>query len=128
MKKGAGMAIALLYNLKDEKKLAALRFALIKHGVRARSVLPEEYTHPVGYLCALAGFAGAEDAAQGSFDDEMLVLGGLSSAQLDGVLNTLRARHVSIALKAAVTEENAQWSSLRLHEELRQEHAAMRGK
>lgn len=118
------MAVALLYNLSDAKKLAALRFAFVKCGVRARTVAPEEYSHPIGYLCGFEGFLPAE-TAEGGFSEEMLVLGAFSPQQLDALLNILRARRVNIALKAAVTEENAAWSSLRLHGELRREHEAM---
>ena len=120
------MALALLYNLTDPAKLNALRFAFVKLGVRGRTVAPEEYGQPVGRLCGLEGFPPADDAPTGGFDDEMLVLCGLAGTQLDALLDSLRRAHAPIALKAVVTEENASWSSLHLHEELRREHEAMR--
>ena len=57
----------------------------------------------------------------------MLVLCGLSGSQLDALLSSLRRSRVVVALKAVVTEDNAAWSSLQLHDELRQEHEAMKG-
>ena len=39
----------------------------------------------------------------------------------------MRNHYIYIALKAGVTEDNAAWSSLQLHDELRQEHEAMKG-
>ncbi len=117
--------VALLYNLTDPAKLQVLRLALLRSGVRGRTVAPEEYGHPVGWLCGLEGFSPAGAADGSGFSDEMLVLCGLSGAQLDAFLNTLRLGHAGIALKAVVTEHNAAWSSLRLHDELRQEHEAM---
>lgn len=120
------MALALLYNLTDPAKLNALRFAFVKLGVRGRTVAPEEYGQPVGRLCGLEGFPPVDDTPAGGFDDEMLVLCGLAGTQLDALLDSLRRTHAPIALKAVVTEENAGWSSLRLHEELLREHEAMR--
>ena len=108
------MACALLYNLKDAARLQKVRFALFKLGV-------------IGYLCDLEGFSPVEETVEGSFSDEMLVLCGLSGPQLDALLSSLRRSRVVVALKAVVTEDNAAWSSLQLHDELRQEHEAMKG-
>lgn len=120
------MPLALLYNLNDRSKLQALRFAFVKLGIRGRTVAPPEYGHPIGWLCGLEGYSPAPQPAEGSFSDEMLVLCGLSAPQLDALLNTLRLGHTGISLKAVVTEENAAWTSLRLHDEIRREHEAMR--
>ena len=119
------MAGALLYNVKDAARLQKIRFALFKLGISGRTVAPEELSHPVGYLCELDGFSPAEEPAVGSFSDEMLVLCGLTGAQLDALLSALR-RRVLIPLKAVVTEDNAAWSSIKLHDELFREHEAMK--
>ena len=97
------MACALLYNFKDAARLQKVRFALFKLGVSGRVVAPEELSQPIGYLCDLSG------------------------PQLDALLSSLRRSRVVVALKAVVTEDNAAWSSLQLHDELRQEHEAMKG-
>lgn len=120
------MALALLYNLTDQAKLWALRCAFVKLGVHARAVAQEEFGQPIGLLCGREGFSPAAAPVGGGFADEMLVLEGLSDAQLDRLLGALRRSRVSLALKAVVTEENATWSSLRLHEELKREHEAMK--
>ena len=117
------MACALLYNFKDAARLQKVRFALFKLGVSGRIVAPEELSQPIGYLCDLEGFSPVEDG----FSDEMRVLCGLSGPQLDALLSSLRRSRVVVALKAVVTEDNAAWSSLQLHDELRQEHEAMKG-
>ena len=121
------MACALLYNLKDAARLQKVRFALFKFGVSGRVVAPEELSQPIGYLCDLEGFSPVEETVEGGFSDEMLVLCGLSGPQLDALLSSLRRSRVVVALKAVVTEDNAAWSSLQLHDELRQEHEAMKG-
>lgn len=92
-----------------------------------RIVAPEELSQPIGYLCDLEGFSPVEETVEGGFSDEMLVLCGLSGSQLDALLSSLRRSRVVVALKAVVTEDNAAWSSLQLHDELRQEHEAMKG-
>ena len=118
------MACALLYNFKDAARLQKVRFALFKLGVSGRIVAPEELSQPIGYLCDLEGFSPVEETVEGGFSDEMLVLCGLSGPQLDALLSSLRRSRVVVALKAVVTEDNAAWSSLQLHDELRQEHEA----
>ena len=120
------MVGALLYNFKDTAQLQKIRFALFKLGINGRTVAPEELSHPVGYLCGLDGFSPAEEPAAGNFSDEMLVLCGLTGAQLDALLSALRRSRVLIPLKAVVTEDNAAWSSIKLHDELFREHEAMK--
>ena len=130
------MAGALLYNVKDAARLQKIRFALFKLGISGRTVAPEELSPPVGYLCGLDGFSPAEESAAGSFSDEMLVLCGLTGAQLDALLSSCRrgnfikngvqTSRVLIPLKAVVTEDNAAWSSIKLHDELFREHEAMK--
>ena len=80
-----------------------------------------------GAFCDLEGFSPVEETVEGGFSDEMLVLCGLSGPPLDALLSSLRRSRVVVALKAVVTEDNAAWSSLQLHDELRQEHEAMKG-
>ena len=106
------MAGALLYNVKDAARLQKIRFALFKLGISGRTVAPEELSHPVGYLCGLEGFSAAEEPVAGSFSDALL--------------SALRRSRVLIPLKAVVTEDNAAWSSIKLHDELFREHEAMK--
>lgn len=120
------MPCALLYNITDGEKLQTLRLIFFQLRIQVKTVSPEEYGKPIGALCSLEGAYPAEMPDAGDFTDEMLVLCGLSSNTLDALLSMLRTKHVPIALKAVVTEENARWSSLRLHEELAREHEAMR--
>lgn len=121
------MATALLFNFTDAQKLQKVRFALFKLGIAGRVVDAADFGQPVGYLCGLEGFSPAEQEDEGSFSDEMLVLCGLSGAQLDGLLTALRRSRAVVTLKAVVTEENASWSAKKLHDEIRQEHESMKG-
>lgn len=121
------MATALLFNFHDAQKLQRVRFALFKLGVTGRVVDAANFGQPVGYLCGLEGFSPAEAPDEGGFSDEMLVLCGLSGAQLDALLSALRRSRAVVALKAVVTDENVSWSAKKLHGEIRQEHEAMKG-
>lgn len=121
------MATALLFNFHDAQKLQKVRFALFKLGVTVRVVDAADFGQPVGYLCGLEGFSPAEAPDEGGFSDEMLVLCGLSDAQLDALLSALRRSRAVVALKAVVTEENVSWSAKKLHGEIRQEHETMKG-
>ena len=118
------MALVLLYNIPDEKR-QKIGFAAWKLGITVRSVAPEDFSHPLGYLLGLEGFSPTDASAEG-FSEEMLVMHQLSSPQFSGFLDALRRSRVPVALKAVATEHNVSWSSAALCGELRQEHEAMR--
>ena len=91
----------------------------------ASSVVYDTSGEPVGALAGMMPRTGAE--AAGSFDDEMLVLVNFGSKLLNQFLQELRAAKIpGVALKAVLTPTNAEWNSVRLHEEIRREHEAMR--
>ena len=118
------MALVLLYNIPKEKQ-QKIAFAAWKLGIPVRSVAPEDFSHPLGWLLGLEGFSPAA-AAEDAFREEMLVMHGLSSPQFSGFLDGLRRGRVPVALKAVATEHNVSWSSAALCRELQQEHEAMR--
>lgn len=113
------MASILLYNIHGEK-LAKIRTAAALLGITALEVPTDAYAHPVGYLLGYEGFAPSDTAER--FDDEMLVMEALFSPLLD----YMRKRGATVALKAVVTEHNRAWSGAALCRELRREHEAMR--
>lgn len=120
------MPFVLLYNIKPEK-LRIIHFALLKLGLRSRCVTAAEFAHPIGYLLRKEAFSPSDASPESSFSDEMLVLADFSAPQINEFLSMLRSNSASVSLKAALTETNAAWSSLQLHEELLREHAAMQG-
>ena len=118
------MAEVFLYNISGDK-LKKIRVAMLRLGISGRIVSRSEYGHPIGYLAGLEGFAPAEEYTGEGFASEMLVMAGLSSRQFSGLLDTLRASRAAVMLKAVVNENNAQWSSVELHDALRTEHDTM---
>ena len=114
----------LCYRVEDSKG-AKLRLLCIKNKIKCVFVKPEQYLQPIG------SFAGAAEGNTLQYTgdvlpNEMMVLAGFSSAQLDSFLNAYRqAKIPPIALKAVLTQNNRSWNALELHEELKKEHLAM---
>ena len=106
------------------KQLSKLRMAAMRLGAKVRVVEKWEYLSPVGSFTGQRGaFESMYDGAD--FAGEMLVMANFSQQQLDTFLSQLRAALPPVALKAVLTDTNAGWNSLELHDELVREHAAM---
>ena len=116
--------VLLCYNLKEEHA-RGVRMAAMRLKIRVRGVQKDEYALPVGALCGLDIPPRAQETAAG-FDDEMLVMAFFPTGMMNLFLQTMRRAGVGrIALKAVLTETNAQWDSLRLHSERSMEHEAL---
>ena len=114
----------LLYNLENDKgrKIKALCLTL---KLRARSVLPEDFGQPLDGVLGLA--PRAETAETGKvFPDELLVMAGLSSHQMNQLLQGFRQKKIPpVELKAVLTASNGGWNAYQLRDELKREHEAM---
>lgn len=128
-------------------------------GFRLRAVKKEEYGLPVGVLAGVKGLnedilkeAGQETQKEESaqkqadgrlqrevpendssrkmdFSDEMAIMAGFSSAQIDAFIHALRKKGVGrIDYKAVLTPYNMKWDSVQLYEEIKKEHEMMTGK
>lgn len=117
--------LVLLYNL-DNRNGSRLRLICLKLHIRVRTVAPAELAEPVGALAGLMEPTGAP--AEGApFADEMMVMVHFGGKLLNQFLQEIRAAHLpGVGLKAVLTPTNMEWSSVRLHDELRREHEAMR--
>ena len=117
----------LVYNMQNTSKGKPLKLICMQLGIRVRVVEKEEFLQPIGYLAGLKGVEPSEERFDGEgFDDEMLILSGFTSNRMDLLFGMFRRQKMErIALKAVVTEHNWSWDSIRLHDELRQEHAYM---
>lgn len=107
------------------KKLAKLRMAAMRLGVKVRVVEKWEYLNAIGSLTGdLDSFESFYDGED--FSGEQLVFAHFSDAQLDLYLQAMRAAKLPpVALKAVLTDENKGWNLLELHEELQKEHNAL---
>lgn len=124
MRKQAGETV-LLYHVEGDRG-RKLRGLLIQNGMKIRSIRPEQYLEPIGYL---SGVKGAEPSGQiydgEDFSEEMMVLKGIYGGRLDMLLSLMRREGISIELKAVVTEQNIGWNSIQLYEEIKEEHETM---
>lgn len=121
--------IVLAYNFSDER-LSKLKRALLPLKFRIKTVSPEEFQKPVG---TLAGFKEVEldpdDDCSDGFDEEMLIMGGLTNGRIDALLSALYKRGVGrIDLKAVLTPSNICWSSNHIYKEVKADHERMKGK
>ena len=114
----------LMYNVDNPRKLKILMICgQLK--IKARSVAVSDYAQPIG---ALAGLRSRTDAVYSGtgFPEEMLLMANFSGALLNSVLNAMRQNRLpGIPLKAVLTDTNADWDSVRLHDEILREHIAM---
>lgn len=124
----------LLYNFDDKDRLMKIRLALLPLGFRIKTVDKEDYRKPLGTLAGVKGMENlASAAAEGGgiadmedFGDEMALLAGLTSSQVDAFIKALRRKGVGrIDYKAILTPVNKDWNSLRLYCEIKKEHEAM---
>ncbi len=117
--------VLLAYNLPDEraKKIRGMSMRL---SVRFRAVAPDEFGQTLAVLCGLEPSAQTPPPAE-PFADEMLVLANFPPELLNRFLYAFRKDGVpSVALKAVLTETNMRWSSAALHEQLKEEHEALK--
>lgn len=114
----------LLYNFRDPVRKARIRGRLEQKGVRVLEILPTELHHSLGALLGLPGFDRESGPWLGrSFDEEMLVMFGFQGTMLRDFLAFFREEGLPpVALKAMITPTNVNWTSLALHEALKEEH------
>ena len=143
----------LLINFKDQQKLRKLKMALLPFKIRLKTVQPQDYCQPVGYLAGVKGMEpvsvsevdsasemskteeGTEAASaskatgsQNELEKEMLVLAGITGNLFDQVLYTLRKAGTPVDYKAVLTEHNQSWNCIQLYKELEKEHQMYHGK
>lgn len=116
----------LLINFKDQQKLRKLKMALLPFKIRLKTVEPQDYCQPVGYLAGVKEISQAEIPTalilQEQMEKEMLVIAGITGNLFAQVLFTLRKAGTPVDYKAVLTEHNQSWSCIQLYKELEKEH------
>ena len=86
---------------------------------------PAEYALTLGELVAAPAAPGAPAACESELSDEMLLMAGLSGAQLNLFLQGFKRFGIApIPLKAMLTATNSGWTPVQLHAELCAEREA----
>ena len=117
------MALLLMYNLSPARQ-GAVRMLCARLKIRARAVEASEYKEKLGALPGMEEKRNEPFSGE-PFADEMLLMAGFAPQTLDALLRAFRSYRVApVALKAVLTPVNAEWDSVRLHEELLREHEA----
>ena len=116
-------AVLCTWNLKTDTA-GKLRYFCLREGIGFRPVGAAECSQPIRKLVIASPSA---ESVSLPFPDEMLLMAGFTSLQLDRLLEFLREKGIPIPLKAVMTASNARWDSLRLYQELCAEHQAMNG-
>lgn len=113
----------LFYNL-DTEKGRRIKLLCLPLKIRVRNVSPAEYGLTLEAL--LRGEAPEDGAGAEGFPEEMLVMSGLTSSQMNAFLLGFRRKKIpAVALKAVATPTNLQWNARQLRDELLKEHEAM---
>ncbi|HIX99090.1 DUF3783 domain-containing protein [Faecalicatena contorta] len=122
----AARGSVLLYNFTDKARTDKVKFIFVLMGIKIRSVAKEDYLQPIGALSGVTRIERTEEVYEGEgFEEEMLVICNLTDAQMNQMLAYFRKEGIQIALKAALTPTNMNWSSVELHDELVREHEAV---
>ena len=114
----------LLFNIQDEARLRGLKRILMLMKVRVRVVKKDEYLQPVGFLAGVKELEAEQPVYEGEeLDNEMMVMAGFSSSQVDLLLAQMRkAKLTRMNYKAILTPTNMNWTVPQLYEELKKEH------
>lgn len=118
----------LLYNFEMNERTKQIRRYLNKRKVKVCFVDVADYAQPLGVLCELPGFARIPLVnLGGNFQTEMMVMQGFSEEELDAFLTFFREQGIEpVSLKAVLTVITQHWTSLQLHDHLKEEQAQMK--
>lgn len=119
------MTNILLFNIQNNEKRRKIKTAAVMLRLSCREVPSEEFGRTLGALAGLMEAVNSAPEILEPFTDEMLVMNGLAGPVFQQFLNTLRRQKAVVTLKAVITEQNAQWTCVQLHQAIADEHAAM---
>lgn len=113
--------MVLCYNMEGERA-EQVRALALQAGIQPFLVPSEAYAQTIGALCGI--LVPTEEAHEGEgFEEEMMLMAFLQKGMLSRFLDGFRDSRVApVQLKAMLTENNSQWTSLRLHSELMDEY------
>lgn len=124
----APRGMVLYYNAGSPQEGGKAKAVFATHGLRIRTIAPEELGCPVGAFTGLLPKPETLPAERVPLSESIMVFSGLGGPALDRVLSALlRAGVPRSVYKAIVTPGNAAWDFYQLCEELKAERAAVEG-
>lgn len=118
----------LAYNFSPER-LQALKMVCFIVKAQCKLIPEEEMHNPIGLLAGIGELAPLEETLEKeAASDEMIIMCGFNRPDIDRLLSGIRKNKVlkNIALKCVLTPTNAQWSAVKLMDELKKEHEYMK--
>ena len=113
-------------SIQDQQKLRKLKMALLPFKLRIKTIEPQDYSQPIGYLAGVKEISQVQIPSalipQEQMEKEMLILAGITGNLFDQVLYTLRKAGTPVDYKAVLTEHNQNWNCMQLYKELEKEH------
>lgn len=117
--------IVLLYNFSEER-LQGVKRALVPLKALAKEIPSEQFGQKLGFLIGAEGYEADMNPEAEPFSDEMLVMYGFDSGDIDMLLRSLRKYGVGrVALKAVITPTNIDWNSSELFFAVKADHEEM---
>lgn len=118
------MAKILIYNC-NPTKAAKLKMLCRDFFIEAMEVEKADFGKPVAALLGEGEDCSAQGAESPDFDEEMLYFADINGGFLGILLDQLRRKKLTVALKAVKTETNVQFTSYELYRELSAEREAI---
>lgn len=116
------MEAVFYYTPAPSDKETTLRALCARLGIRFKTIAADHANQKIGALVGLSGFT-IEELPAATLADEVLILHCFADRKIDTFLAAMRKAEISrIALKAVVTEHNADWTLTALAAELQREH------
>lgn len=118
----------LAYNFSQER-LQALKMVSFIVKAQCKFIPREDMNHPIGFLAGISDIAPADDKFSGDdANEEMIIMCGFNRPDIDRLLSGIRKNKIlkNIDLKCILTPTNAEWSAVKLMNELRKEHEYMK--
>ena len=115
----------LAYNFNDDR-LSMLKKAAAPLKLIVMPVQKSDRYKKIGELIGKEGYSSEDNGEALDFEDEMIVMSGFNSADIDMLLMSMRKHGMGrIALKAVVTAANIDWNSYNLYRAVKEDHEAM---
>ena len=125
MKANLSKKTAFLYCI-DSDKAATIEKIFSPMGISVKSVVEDDYHKPLSALVFAIGKSAEPAESADTIDEPMMILHGLDRNLLDKAVTALRKNDVIIPLKAITTPTNLSWSSVKVFQNLKEEHEAFK--